>query len=109
MTSKQGLGLGLLCGIAAGTVACVAVVFWSGQQLKDAQKDAYERGILDASKASQNTEPISLQLNAAMLKENGELHEALKAAREKLEPVAKRTDLPAEARQAVEEAIEALK
>lgn len=109
MSGKQGLALGLLCGIAVGAIAFVATMVWAGGQLNDARQEAYERGIQDANAAAGNAEPIALQLNAAMMKENEELHAALKAAREKLEPLPARTDLPAEAKTAIEEALKDLR
>ncbi|MCC7509094.1 MAG: hypothetical protein IT464_06940 [Planctomycetes bacterium] len=108
MTNKQGIGLGLLCGIALGTMACVGVLVWSGSQLKESQKAAYEAGIKAANSAAGNQDAISVKLNDGLMQENLRFANQMTAAREALQPLAARTDLPADTREAVDKALKAL-
>lgn len=109
MTNRQGIGLGLLCGVALGVVACVAVLIWTGERMQEAQAEAYEAGLdtgIQRMRGEGNA--IRIAMNEGLLQSNEDMSAQIDEAIKFLEPLASRNDLPEEAKVGIQAALGAL-
>ncbi|MCC6464079.1 MAG: hypothetical protein IT463_01920 [Planctomycetes bacterium] len=99
MSAKMGLLLGAMLGLVAGAVGCLLTFGYATEGLQQAKAQAYDEGRNDgAMQARAEAGSISGTLNDGLLREAGDLGNRLDAAREKLEPLAQRPDLPKDVR-----------
>jgi flagellar biosynthesis/type III secretory pathway protein FliH len=109
MTTKQGIGLGLLCGIAVGVAGCVAMLIWTGERSKAAQADAYQQGrAAGFTQARGEGQAISLMLNEGLMQSNEDMSAQIDEALKLLKPLSERDDLPEGAKEAISSALETL-
>lgn len=109
MTGKQNLGLGLLCGVALGVLACVALLVWTGERLEAAQIKAYEDG-REAGVALMRGEgdAISLALNEGLMQSNADMSAQIDEAIKLLMPISSNLEIPQDALASIQAALATL-
>ncbi len=109
MQAKQALGLGLVCGLVVGALACVAALIWTGGRLTEAQADAYDLGVEDGfKKAQQERSLVHDKFNEMVLDDNERLTGVFDQVSEQIAPLAEREDIPEDARGTLRDALKKL-